>query len=157
LKKVLIITYYWPPSGGGGVQRWLKFIKYLRNFGWEPVVYTPENPESPVEDFSLLKDIPKDLTVIKKPIREPYGLYKKLTGKSKDQKIQTAFLAESASKHGFLENLSVWVRGNLFIPDARKSWIKGIKLLLLIYLRFTIAISAIISTANATIKIPLFT
>ncbi|MEE4259002.1 MAG: glycosyl transferase family 1 [Bacteroidales bacterium] len=124
MKKVLIITYYWPPSGGGGVQRWLKFAKYLRKFGWEPVIYTPENPERPVEDYSLLKDIPEHLTVIKKTIKEPYGLYKKLTGKSKEQKIQTAFLSESGSKNSLLENLSVWVRGNLFIPDARKSWIK---------------------------------
>jgi glycosyltransferase involved in cell wall biosynthesis len=124
LQKVLIITYYWPPSGGGGVQRWLKFAKYLRNFGWDPVIYTPENPEGPVEDPSLLKDIPENLTVIKKPIAEPYRFYKKLTGKSKDQKIQTAFLSESASKNTFLENLSVWIRGNFFIPDARKSWIK---------------------------------
>ncbi len=124
MKKVLIITYYWPPSGGGGVQRWLKFAKYLRSFGWEPVIYTPENPEGPVEDPSLLKDIPENLTVIKKPINEPYRFYKKLTGKSKDQKIQTAFLSESGSKYKLLENLSVWIRGNLFIPDARKSWIK---------------------------------
>lgn len=124
MKKVLIITYYWPPSGGGGVQRWLKFAKYLRNFGWDPVIYTPENPEIPVEDQSLLKDIPEGLTVIKKPISEPYRWYKRLTGKSKDQKIQTAFLTETASKHRLLENLSVWVRGNLFIPDARRSWIR---------------------------------
>ena len=74
------------------MQRWLKFAKYLRNFGWEPIIYTPENPEGPVEDPSLLKDIPENLTVIKKPINEPYRFYKKLTGKSKEQKIQTAFL-----------------------------------------------------------------
>ena len=124
MKKVLIITYYWPPSGGGGVQRWLKFVKYLRNFDWEPVIYTPENPEGPVEDQSLFKDIPKDIELIKRPIKEPYRLYKKLTGKSKNQKIQTAFLSESGSKSSFLENLSIWIRGNFFIPDARKSWIK---------------------------------
>lgn len=106
------------------MQRWLKFAKYLRSFGWEPVIYTPENPEGPVEDPSLLKDIPENLTVIKKSINEPYRFYKKLTGKSKDQKIQTAFLYESGSKYKLLENLSVWIRGNLFIPDARKSWIK---------------------------------
>jgi glycosyltransferase involved in cell wall biosynthesis len=124
LKKVIVITYYWPPSGGGGVQRWLKFTKYLRGYGWEPLIYTPENPEMPVEDKSLLKDIPEGLTVIKKPISEPYRFYKRLSGKSKEQKIQTAFLAESDNKHNFIENLAVWVRGNLFIPDARKSWIK---------------------------------
>ena len=124
MKKVLIITYYWPPSGGAGVQRWLKFVKYFRDFGWEPVIYTPENPEGPVEDYTLFNDIPKNIEVIKKPIKEPYRFYKKLTGKSKDQKIQTAFLSESESKSSVLENLSVWIRGNFFIPDARKSWIK---------------------------------
>jgi len=124
VKKVLIITYYWPPSGGGGVQRWLKFVKYLGNFDWEPIIYTPENPEGPVEDETLFKDIPKNIEVIKRPIKEPYRFYKKLTGKSKDQKIQTAFLSESGSKSSFLENLSIWIRGNFFIPDARKSWIK---------------------------------
>jgi hypothetical protein len=70
-RKVLIITYYWPPSGGAGVQRWLKFSKYLRDFGWEPVIYTPENPEAPAIDNSLEKDIPEGITVIKRPIIEP--------------------------------------------------------------------------------------
>ena len=70
MKRVLIVTYYWPPSGGGGVQRWLKFVKYLRNFDWEPVIYTPENPEGPVEDKTLLKDVPKNIEVIKRPIKE---------------------------------------------------------------------------------------
>ena len=71
MKKVLIITYYWPPSGGAGVQRWLKFAKYLRNFGWEPVIYTPENPEYPEADESLFKDIPTGIEVITTPIWEP--------------------------------------------------------------------------------------
>ena len=65
-KKVLIITYYWPPSGGAGVQRWLKFTKYLPELGWEPIIYTPENPEAPARDSSLLKEIHPDLQVIKK-------------------------------------------------------------------------------------------
>jgi len=65
LKKVLIITYYWPPSGGGGVQRWVKFVKYLRQSNWEPIVFTPENPERPSLDSSLVKDIPPDIKVIK--------------------------------------------------------------------------------------------
>ena len=67
MKKVLIITYYWPPSGGAGVQRWLKFVKYLRDFGWDPIVYVPENPEYPSEDFSFEKDIPENFQVIKTP------------------------------------------------------------------------------------------
>ncbi|HKR06499.1 MAG TPA: glycosyl transferase family 1, partial [Bacteroidia bacterium] len=123
MKKVLIITYYWPPSGGAGVQRWLKFAKYLREFGWEPVVYTPSNPENPVEDSSLFKDIPANLEVIKTPIWEPYGFYKKFVGRKKEEKINTGFLSEK-KKTGFTEKVSVWLRGNFFIPDARKFWIK---------------------------------
>ena len=77
MKKVLIITYYWPPAGGAGVQRWLKFVKYLGQFGWEPIVYTSENGEVPVIDNSLLKDVPPNIVVIKRPIWEPYSIYKK--------------------------------------------------------------------------------
>ena len=65
IKKVLIITYYWPPSGGAGVQRWLKFVKYLREYGWEPVVFTAEGGEVPVLDNSLRKDIPKSIEVLR--------------------------------------------------------------------------------------------
>jgi len=124
LKKVLIITYYWPPGGGGGVQRWLKFVKYLRSFNWEPVVFTPENPEWPSLDKSLADEIPAGVTVLRNKIWEPYSFYKKLTGKSSEEKIQTAFLSEKKQKNSLLENLAVWIRGNLFIPDARKYWIK---------------------------------
>ncbi|MBI4931775.1 MAG: glycosyltransferase family 4 protein [Bacteroidetes bacterium] len=122
MKKVLIITYYWPPSGGAGVQRWLKFVKYLREFGWEPVVYTPENPEAPAIDNSLQKDIPKNLTVLKTKIWEPYNLYKGFIGQKKDEKINAGFLTEK-KKPGLTEKISVWIRGNWFIPDARKFWI----------------------------------
>lgn len=124
MKKVLIVAYYWPPGGGSGVQRWLKFVKYLKDFGWEPIVYVPANPEYPVEDFSLLEDVPKDLWVIRKKIWEPYGWYKKFTGKKKEEKIQVAFLTEKKIRFHFLEDIAVWIRGNLFIPDARKFWVK---------------------------------
>jgi hypothetical protein len=123
MKKALIISYYWPPSGGAGVQRWLKFVKYLRDFGWEPVVYCPENPEYPETDISLFKDIPTDLEVLKHPIWEPYLIYKKLLGQKKEVRINTGFLSES-KKNKTLEKLSVWIRGNLFIPDARRFWIR---------------------------------
>ncbi len=123
MKKVLIITYYWPPSGGSGVQRWLKFVKYLRDFGWEPVVYTPENPEFPALDNSLFKDIPENITIIKRPIWEPYSAYKKFIGQKKDAKINAGFLSER-QKPKLTEDISVWIRGNFFIPDARKFWIK---------------------------------
>lgn len=123
MKKVLIITYYWPPSGGAGVQRWLKFSKYLREFGWEPVVFTVANGEFPEQDNSLLKDIPKNLEVIKVPIKEPYVIYKLLTGRKKNEKIHAGFLTEKKKK-SFLQDFAVWVRGNFFIPDARMLWIK---------------------------------
>jgi len=122
-RKVLIITYYWPPGGGAGVQRWLKFAKYLRNYGWEPVIYTPENGEMPVIDHSLEKDIPPNLTVIKRPIWEPYNSYKRFIGQKKDEKINTGFLTEN-KKPKKAEKMAVWIRGNFFIPDARKFWIK---------------------------------
>lgn len=123
MKKVLVLTYYWPPSGGAGVQRWLKFVKYLRNFGWEPVIYTPQNPEYPEYDESLFADIPENLMVLKTSIWEPYGFYKKFIGQKEDVKINAGFLSESKKK-SFTENIAVWIRGNFFIPDARKYWIK---------------------------------
>jgi glycosyltransferase involved in cell wall biosynthesis len=123
LKKVLILTYYWPPAGGAGVQRWLKFVKYMRNFGWEPIVYTAENGEMPVIDESLQKDVPPNLTIIKTPIWEPYNIYKRFIGRKKQDKINASFLNEN-KKVGFTQKISIWVRGNFFIPDARKYWIK---------------------------------
>lgn len=134
MKKVLIITYYWPPSGGAGVQRWLKFAKYLREYGWEPVIYTPENPEPPDFDDSLLKDIPENITVIKKPVWEPYSLYRRFTGKKKEARITHGFLKEKKGS-GILEKFSVWIRGNFFIPDARCFWIRPSVKFLSRYLR----------------------
>lgn len=123
VKKVLIITYYWPPSGGGGVQRWLKFAKYLPEFGWQPVVYTPEIQNAPDYDKSLLKDISRDLEVIRKPIWEPYSIYKFLTGRKKGDNLGAAF-ASKKGKNRIVEGISNWIRSNFFIPDARKFWIK---------------------------------
>ena len=122
MKKVLIITYYWIPSGGAGVQRWVKFAKYLRDFGWEPVIYTPENPEYPSVDHSFEKDIPADVEVIKTPIWEPYNIYRQLTGK-KGQRINAGFISEN-KKSGWKDKLSIWLRGNLLIPDPRRFWIR---------------------------------
>lgn len=122
MKKVLILTYYWPPGGGAGVQRWLKFSKYLREFGWEPVIYTAENGEMPVIDSSLEKDIPKNVEVLKTKIWEPYSFYKRFIGKKQEEKINASFLSEN-KKPKFTEKISIWIRGNFFIPDARKFWI----------------------------------
>lgn len=122
MKKVLIVTYYWIPSGGAGVQRWVKFTKYLRDFGWEPIIYTPENPEYPSIDHSFEKDIPSDITVLKTPIWEPYNVYRNLTGK-KNEAINAGFISEN-KKQGWKDKLSIWIRGNFLIPDPRRFWIK---------------------------------
>lgn len=143
-RKVLIITYYWPPSGGAGVQRWLKFVKYLRNFGWEPVVYTPENPEYPAIDNSLLKDIPQGIEIVRTPIWEPYSFYKKLVGAKKNERINAGFLSEK-KRPGLAERFSIWLRGNFFIPDARKFWIKPSIKFLVKYLKQH-PVDAIVST-----------
>lgn len=122
-KRALIITYYWPPSGGSGVQRWLKFTKYFRDYGWEPVIYTPSNPERPATDNSLCDDIPEGVEVLKRPIWEPYHIYKKIVGVNKDQKLGPSMM-KSGNERSFFHNVAMWIRGNLFIPDARKFWIK---------------------------------
>ena len=120
-KRVLIITYYWPPSGGIGVHRCLKYAKYLRNFGWEPVICTPDNPEYPILDEGNFKDVPEGITTIKTKIWEPYSLFKVITGKKKEERIHNVFLEEE--KAGAATKLGIWIRGNLFIPDARRFWI----------------------------------
>jgi glycosyltransferase involved in cell wall biosynthesis len=144
VKKVLIITYYWPPSGGAGVQRWLKFVKYLRNFNYEPVIYTPSNPENPVDDPSLLKDIPSGIRVLNTRIWEPYDLYKRFVRSKPGEKINTGFLTEH-KKNEASQKISVWLRGNLFIPDARKFWIRPSVKFLIPFLSEN-NIAAIIST-----------
>lgn len=123
MKKVLILTYYWPPSGGAGVQRWVKFVKYLREFNYEPIVYIPENPHYPVIDNSFGKDIPKDIKIISHPVWEPYSFYKKFMGMNKDEKVQHGFIQEK-KRSSLKSKISLWIRSNFFIPDARKFWIK---------------------------------
>ncbi len=121
MKKVLIITYYWPPAGGPGVQRWLKFVKYLSDFNIEPIVYIPENPEYPMQDHSLLADIPKDIKIYKQPIFEPYRFASLLSSK-KTKRISSGII--ETKEQSFIEKILLWIRGNFFIPDARKFWIK---------------------------------
>jgi glycosyltransferase involved in cell wall biosynthesis len=122
MKKVLIIAYYWPPAGGPGVQRWLKFVTYLSEFGIEPIIYVPENASYPLIDNDLLKQVPKGVTVLKRPIVEPYKLASFLSGKSV-AKISSGIIPPE-KKQTFLEAASLWIRGNLFIPDARVLWVK---------------------------------
>lgn len=131
-KKILIITYYWPPAGGPGVQRWLKFAKYLPDFGWKPVIYTPENPNYPLLDESLLKDVPKDIETVKTKIREPYQLAEKLNKSNKKFKAGQFDVGKNQS---WKSKLSIWIRGNFFIPDARVFWVKPSVKFLKKYLR----------------------
>jgi glycosyltransferase involved in cell wall biosynthesis len=134
MKKVLIITYYWPPSGGGGVMRWLKFSKYLPSFDWHPVIFTPSNPDPSVFDESLLTEIPEQSTIIKIPIWEPYQIYRKLLGKKKDEKFKAGYISE-ISEGSRINRISVFIRGNLLIPDPRRFWIKPAYKYLLKYLK----------------------
>lgn len=118
MKKVLIITYYWPPAGGPGVQRWLKFVKYFRDFGVEPIVFTVENAKYPIIDTTLVKEIPKKVEILRLPIWEPNHLFS-FFGKKKTESI--GFLNPNPSLFG---KLMQYVRANYFIPDARKYWVR---------------------------------
>jgi len=122
MKKVLIITYYWPPAGGPGVQRVLKFAKYLPQFGWQPFVITVKDGEFPATDKSLEKDIPQDCIVYKTKSIEPFKLYKKFVGKKNKEEIPTYILNQSKSD-SFKDKIAKWIRLNLFIPDAKIGWI----------------------------------
>ncbi|MFA7116181.1 MAG: glycosyltransferase [Bacteroidales bacterium] len=133
MKRVLIITYYWPPTGGSGVQRWLKISKYLPKNGWQPVIFTPENPEQIAIDESLGKEIPKEAEIIKRHICEPYTLYHKFVGrKSSKQNLNPLIVA---GKRSFKEKVSLWLRANLFVPDPRILWKKSSVKFLIKYLK----------------------
>lgn len=120
-KKVLIISYYWPPSGGVGVHRCLKFAKYLRDFGWEPIVYAPSNATYPYFDETNFQHVPEGMEVLKKPIIEPFDLFKKLSGRKKTDTANPVYVRDK--KRSKIDELAIWVRGNLFVPDARSLWI----------------------------------
>ncbi len=119
MNKVLIVTYYWPPAGGAGVQRVLKFAKYLPQFGWEPVILTVEKPDAPIYDESLLVDIPDGCKVYRSKGFEPFDLYKKFTGKKGEYIPADVLIKKDVS---IKEKLAKWVRANLFIPDAKIGW-----------------------------------
>lgn len=123
MTKVLIITYYWPPSGGSGVQRWLKFVKYLPGFGWKPYVVAPENPSFTIQDKSLLHDVPPEAVVIRLPIWEPYHAFFKLSRLFGKKNVKQSDFV-STGKRSLFQQISTWVRGNYFIPDARIFWVK---------------------------------
>lgn len=123
MKKVLIITYYFPPSGGPGVQRVLKHIKYLREFGWQPYVLTVSNGQYPAIDESLIGQIPKDVVVERTKIYEPYDIYRLLTGKKKGSAIDVNVIKKDDHKMPFMEKIAEFIRATFFIPDARIGWL----------------------------------
>ncbi|WP_396158190.1 glycosyltransferase family 4 protein [Flavobacterium sp.] len=114
--------YYWPPAGGPGVQRWLKFVKYLPDFNIQPIVFIPENPTYPIIDEGLESEVSDNAIILKNKIFEPYGLAS-VFGKSKTKKISSGIIPNQ-KKQSFFEKTMLWVRGNLFIPDARFLWVK---------------------------------
>ena len=124
MKRVLIISYYWPPTGGSGVQRWVKFAKYFPAEGWQPVIYTPENPEQLAVDASLEAEVPAEAEVIRRRIVEPYEMYKKLLRKSGHSKEAVEVNPVNAQNKSFLQKVAMWIRGNFFRPDPRCLWIR---------------------------------
>ena len=123
MKRVLVITYYWPPTGGSGVQRWVKFAKYLPEEGWQPVIYTPENPEQLAIDKSLANEIPAETEVLKTRIIEPYRFYKEFLKKSGHSKEAVEVNPVNAQNKSIFQKVAMWIRGNFFRPDPRCMWI----------------------------------
>lgn len=120
--KILIITYYWPPAGGPGVQRWLKFVKYLPEFGFQPIVYIPENPSYPIIDENLISEVSNQAIILRNKIVEPYQ-WASFLSKNKTKKISSGIIPNK-KKQSYLDKFLLWIRGNIFIPDARILWVK---------------------------------
>lgn len=117
----LLVCYYWPPSSGGGLMRWFKMSKYWQDENHKLIIFTPQIDNPPGYDPTLESQIPSNLEVIKSPIWEPHKLYAKFMGK-KDKGVYSGFIQEA--KPSWKSRLSIWIRSNLFIPDARMFWIR---------------------------------
>ncbi|HET9235040.1 MAG TPA: glycosyltransferase, partial [Candidatus Eisenbacteria bacterium] len=122
-KRVLVVSYYFPPSGGPGVQRILKFVKYLPEFGFDPAVLTVAGGDYPARDESLVDEIPNGVAVLRTRIPEPYSLYRKLTGKQKGSAVDVNVNRPRGQRLPVSERIAEWVRGMLFVPDARVGWL----------------------------------
>ncbi|MCS4240025.1 glycosyltransferase involved in cell wall biosynthesis [Myroides gitamensis] len=143
-KKVLIICYYWPPAGGPGVQRWLKFVKYLPDFNIEPIVYVPDGANYPLIDTQLEQEVDPSITILRHKIKEPYGLAKKLAGQ-RAQTMSSGMIPQVRNQSKW-DKLLLWIRGNMFIPDARIGWVKPSVAYLKDYLKQHPDIDTIITT-----------
>jgi len=121
MKKVLIISYYWPPAGGPGAQRNVKFVKYLEQFGWKAYVLTVNDGEFPYIDQSLSSEIPSFVKIYRSKSIEPFKAYKRLTLKDKEESLPTAML--TMANQSLIDRAAFFLRANLFVPDARIGWI----------------------------------
>lgn len=144
-KRVLVITYYWPPSAGSGVQRWLKTVKYLRSYGWEPVIYTVSNSQFELRDEALLHELPEGLEIIKQPIWEPFEWYNKFVGQGKKASQNVNPLYAAKDGQDWKSRLAVWVRSNVFVPDTRMFFIEPSVQFLTSYLKAN-PVDAMVST-----------
>ncbi|TVQ71201.1 MAG: glycosyl transferase family 1, partial [Balneolaceae bacterium] len=124
--RVLIITYYWPPSGGAGVQRFLKFVKYLPQYGVDPVVLTCANPTYPIQDATLVSDIPDGVPVHHARTIEPFRIYGRVSGTTPEEAASPATVLGSWDNS--LQRAARWLRANLFVPDARVGWVPFVRL-----------------------------
>lgn len=123
MKKVLVVAYHFPPGGGPGVQRVLKHVTYMREFGWQPVVLTVKDGEFPARDESLLAKIPHDVVVERATIVEPYAVYRRFMGRKTAADVNVN--KSKNQRTGFKEKIAEFIRGTFFIPDARIGWLSS--------------------------------
>jgi len=121
MKKILFVTYYWPPSGKASLHWPLKIIKHLPSFGWQPLVLTVDEDTFTQKDETFINEIPLDVKVIRAKSYEPFDIYKRVTGKGKDEQLIASETISPKNK-GLAHRLSIWIRMNIFIPDARIGW-----------------------------------
>jgi len=141
-KKVLIVSYYWPPAGGPGVQRWLKFVKYLPQFDIEPIVVIPENATYPIVDNEWDETKESSPELIRVPIFEPNQIFKFFSRKKANQ-LSAGMLSANPC---LFEKILLYLRGNLFIPDARKYWKNKVLKTIEAYLKNNPEIDTLITT-----------
>lgn len=122
-KTALLFAYYWPPASGPGVQRWLKFVKFLPEFGWDVIIVTPKNGSYPNTDLSLINDIPDETRVLTTFTAEPFRLFNILRGNSEKGNTSSVGMGDIKGKKNLFKSVSAYIRANLFIPDARKGWV----------------------------------